>query len=174
MTFSIGFRAPPALELAEQFLMHLQDRLALSGRYRDTDLRHQQHSDEIAAPMIAQVDRMLAKLRWNRATVRDFLGCSLTEPKAQVVFAAPSRPLARKRFAKRTAKQGLCLDIKTQLLFAGTHFYINGEPCAVAAADRKAMRQLADQRELEAGARLSEAALDMLHAWYRDGFLALR
>jgi len=174
MTFSIGFRAPPAQELAEQFLMHLQDRIALSGRYRDPDLQHQQHSAEIAAPMIDQVDRMLAKLRWNRATVRDFLGCSLTEPKAQVVFAAPSRPLSRQRFAERTATQGLCLDIKTQLLFAGTRFYINGEPCAVAAADRNTLRQLANRRELEARARFSDAALDMLHAWYCDGFLVLR
>ena len=174
MTYSIGFRAPPVQELAEEFLMHLQDHLVLPGRYSDPDLRHQQHSAEIAAPMIDQVDGMLAKLRWNRATVRDFLGCTLTDPKAQVVFAAPSRPLSRQRFAERCARQGLRLDIKTQLLFAGTRFYINGDPCAVAAADRKALRQLADQRELEACAKLSEAALDTLHVWYCDGFLELR
>jgi len=174
MTFSIGFRAPPAQDLAEQFLTHLQDRLVLPGRYRDPDLRYQQHSAEIAATMIDQVDGILAKLRWNRATVRDFLGCALTEPKAQVVFTAPSSPLSRKRFEERCARHGLRLDIKTQLLFAGTRFYINGEPCSVAAADRRAMRELADRREMPGSPQFSDTALDMLHVWYCDGFLALR
>jgi len=174
MTFSVGFRAPPAQELAEQFLIHLQDKVALPGRYRDPDLQYQRHSAEIAAPMIDQVDGMLAKLRWNRATVRDFLGCALTEPKAQVIFAAPSDPLSRRRFAERCARHGLSLDIKTQLLFSGTRFYINGEPCSVSGADRNTLRQLADRRELDGCAKLTEAALDMLHGWYRDGFLALR
>lgn len=174
MTFSIGFRAPPAQELGQQFLTYLQDRLALPGRYRDRGLRYQQHSAEIAAAMIDQVDGMLAKLRWNRTTVRDFLGCALTEPKSQVVFAAPSRPLSRQRFAERCARKGLSLDIKTQLLFAGTRFYINGEPCSVGAPDRNTIRELADRRELASGARLSERALEMLHQWYCDGFLAPR
>jgi len=35
MTYSIGFRAPAAEELAHGFLMHLQDTLALEGRYAD-------------------------------------------------------------------------------------------------------------------------------------------
>ena len=174
MTFSIGFRAPPTQELAEQFLMHLQDRITLPGRYRDPDLQYQRHSAEIRAAMIDQVEKMLAKIRWNRDTVRDFLGCALTEPKAQVIFDIPARPLSRKRFAERCARHGLNLDIKTQLLFAGTRFYINGEPCSVGAADRKTMRELADRRELAGGTRLSEAALDMLHVWYSDGFLAPR
>ena len=38
MTYSIGFRAPTTEELAQGFLMHLQDTLKLEGRYADPDL----------------------------------------------------------------------------------------------------------------------------------------
>ena len=174
MTFSIGFRAPPAQELAEQFLMHLQDRIALPGRYHDADLRLQKHSAEIGAAMIDQVGGMLARIRWNRATVRDFLGCALTEPKPHVFFTPPRPPLSLPRFAARCFKRGVRLDLKTQLLFSTTHFFINGEACGVPRVPRgdlSTIRQLADRRELASGVKLSEATLDLLYAWYRDGFL---
>ncbi|MBI3524634.1 MAG: cupin domain-containing protein [Betaproteobacteria bacterium] len=177
MTFSIGFRAPPAQELAEQFLMHLQDRIALPGRYHDADLRLQKHSAEIGAAMIDQVSEMLARIRWNRATVRDFLGCALTEPKPHVCFTPPRPPLSLPRFAARCFKRGVRLDLKTQLLFSATHFFINGEACGVPGVsgvprgDLSTIRQLADQRRLADGVKLSEALLDLLYAWYRDGFL---
>ena len=38
-TYSIGFRAPSHTELAQAFLDHLRDRIDLSGRYADPDLR---------------------------------------------------------------------------------------------------------------------------------------
>jgi len=172
MTFSIGFRAPPAQELAEQFLMHMQDHIALPGRYHDPDLKFQKHPAEIGAAMIDQVSAMLAQIRWNRATVRDFLGCTLSEPKSHVFFEPPRRPLSLPRFAARCVKRGLQLDQKTQLLFSAAHFYINGEACDVPTDDLAAIRQLADQRWLASGASFSETLLDTLYAWYRDGFLA--
>ncbi|OHE58375.1 MAG: cupin, partial [Thiobacillus sp. GWE1_62_9] len=50
-TYSIGFRAPTTEELAHGFLMHLQDTLALEGRYADPDLRLQAHPGEISRQM---------------------------------------------------------------------------------------------------------------------------
>ncbi len=172
MTFSIGFRAPPAQELAEQFLMHLQDRISLTGRYHDPDLQVQKHPAEIGAAMIAQVSGMLARIRWDRAAVRDFLGCALTEPKSHVFFDPPRPPLSMARFAVRCSKRGLRLAPKTQLLFSAAHFYINGEACRIPSTEHALIRNLADRRELASGAILSDAALSVLYDWYCDGFLA--
>lgn len=174
MTWSIGFRAAPAQELAEQFLFHLQDTLDLPGRYADPGLRRQAHPAEIGTAMIEQVEQILARIRWNRGTVRDFLGRHLTEPKPHVFFDPPARPHNAARFAALCARRGLRLDPRTQLLFSGNAFFINGEDCAVAAPDRPALRRLADTRELDGLDGLSPAAVDLLHAWYRDGFLAPR
>jgi len=41
MTYSIGFRTPWYQELAEQFLVYLQDRIEIDGTYADPDLKTQ-------------------------------------------------------------------------------------------------------------------------------------
>jgi 50S ribosomal protein L16 3-hydroxylase len=170
MTWSIGFRTAPAQELGEQFLTHLQDTIQLQGRYADPDLKLQSHPGEIAAPMIDQVADILNAIRWNRSSVRDFLGRYLTEPKPQVFFEPPSRPMPAERFGARCRRRGLALDRRSQLLFSGNGFFINGESCAVASADRALFRTLADRRELPA-CDLSGSAMALLYQWYRDGFL---
>lgn len=171
MTWSIGFRAAPTQELMEGFLDYLQERTLLPGRYADPDLKLQKHPGEISNAMIDQVADMLAEIKWNRGVVRDFLGSYLTEPKPHVYFDPPEQPLSYARFAAHVKKKGVRLDPKTQLLFAGKRFYINGEECPVEAADQDSFRILADKRRLADGAGLGPDGFELLHAWYCDGFL---
>jgi len=172
MTYSVGFRATPAQDMAEQFLVYLQDRVKLPDRYRDPDLKSQKHPAKIGAAMVDQVAEMLGRIRWNRDTVRDFLGSYLTEPKAHVFFDPPARPLNEKRFAAALAKRGIHLDARSQLLFADSRFYINGESATVARCDRATFKRLADERRLPAFS-LDAASLATLHDWYRCGFVHL-
>lgn len=169
MTWSIGFRAPPAQELADQFLTYLQDSVRIDGIYRDPDLVPQQHPAEISAQMIDRVAAMLEKIKWNRQDVQHFLGSTLTEPKPHVCFDRPDTPLTTKRFTAFIGKRGIHLDSRTQLLFAGGYFYLNGEKTVVPAALRQLLRELANQRHLPE-VRLSEAT-DLFYEWYLDGFL---
>ncbi|MBL8490160.1 MAG: cupin domain-containing protein [Rhodocyclaceae bacterium] len=171
MSYSVGFRTAPAQELAEGFLTFLQDRLCLSGRYADPDLKAAKRPAEIGAEMVDQVAGMLDAIRWNRETVKDFLGSALSEPKPHVFFDHPVRPLSAERFAASIAARGLRLDLRTRLLYAGTRFYINGEAAEVPAADRARLRALADRRRLPAGESWSEAGRTLLHDWYLCGFL---
>jgi 50S ribosomal protein L16 3-hydroxylase len=172
MTYSVGFRAAPAQDLAEQFLIFLQDRINLPDRYRDPDLKLQKHPARIGTPMIDQVAVMLDRIRWKRDTVRDFLGCYLTEPKAHVFFDPPGKRLSEKRFSLALERRGIHLDARSQLLFADDGFYINGESVVVARRDRAAFRDLADQRNLPAGA-LSPESVALLYDWYCCGFAHL-
>jgi 50S ribosomal protein L16 3-hydroxylase len=169
MTWSIGFRAPPAQELADQFLTYLQDSLSIDGIYRDPDLVPQEHPAEISAQMIDRVADMLQKIQWRRQDVQNFLGSTLTEPKPHVYFDPPENPLNRKRFGTLIGKLGVHLDSRTQMLFAGGLFYLNGEKIDVPTVQRKAIRELADQRRLPL-VSMTEAA-DILYEWYLDGFL---
>jgi 50S ribosomal protein L16 3-hydroxylase len=172
MTYSVGFRAAPAQELAEQFLTFLQDRVQLPDRYRDPDLKRQKHPAEIGAAMIDQVDSILADVRWDRNTVRNFLGCYLTEPKSHVVFDSPEAPQSGKRFASALRTRGVRLDARSQLLFSGGQFFINGEAAAVTRGDQPALRSLADLRQIVAP-RIGESSEQLLYDWYRCGFLHL-
>lgn len=171
MTYSVGFRTAPAQELAEGFLNFLQDKLCLKGRYADPGLKPAKHPGEITSAMVDQVAAMLEKIRWDKGLVRDFLGEHLTEPKPHVFFEPPAKPLSPARFVAAAVKRGLRLDARTQLLFAGKQFYLNGETVeGVEAADRGSLQILADARCLmQVQARLAE----QLYDWYCDGFLHL-
>jgi len=171
MTYSVGFRAPAALEIATQFLVHLQDRLLIEGRYADPNLALPRHTGEISAEMIDQVDDIIDRIAWNRHSVRDFLGCYLTEPKSHVLFDPPERPLSPKAFATRISKFGVRLHRKSQLLFAGKSFYLNGETIEVPQVDRATIRALSDRRALPAHTDVGETALAMFYDWYCDGFI---
>ncbi|GAB2182299.1 cupin domain-containing protein [Denitratisoma sp. agr-D3] len=172
MTYSVGFRTAPAQELAEGFLGFLQDKLCLAGRYADPGLKPAKHPGEITAEMVDQVADMLAKIRWDKGLVRDFLGEHLTEPKPHVFFDPPENPLSEARFVAAAVKKGLRLDARTQLLFAGKQFYLNGETVeGVEAADRSALQALADDRCLTA---VDAALARQLYGWYCDGFIHLR
>jgi 50S ribosomal protein L16 3-hydroxylase len=171
MTYSVGFRAPAAQELATQFLVHLQDRLEMQGRYGDPGLAPPRHPGEICSHMMDWVGEIIDRIAWNRHCMRDFLGCYLTEPKSHVFFDPPDRPLGRKAFAARVARGGIRLHRKSQLLFAGNSFYLNGEMIEVPRADRATVRELADRRTLPGLADPGQAALAMFYDWYCDGFI---
>lgn len=170
VTCSVGFRAPAAQELARTFLAFLEEKIDLKGMYRDPDLARPRHPGRIGEDMVAHVEKMLAGIRWNRADVRAFLGGYLSEPKPQVFFEPPEAPLSRSRFLRAWARGGLELDRRTQMLFAGRRFFLNGEPVEAPVADRARLTELADRRRLATPQGLSEAGVDLIYEWYRCGF----
>lgn len=171
MTYSIGFRTPWYQELAEQFLVYLQDRLEVPGTYADPGLKMQKHPSEIGPDMLRQVAQAIRKIRWDEEDIANFLGCYLSEPKPHIFFEAPRRPLSAARFAEAVQRAGVRLNLKTQMLCQGHTVFINGDACPVQAADYPVLRQLADCRALAGGIALSPAVLNLLYEWYRDGFL---
>jgi len=81
----------------------------------------------------------------------------------------------RPRRSQRTlARAEVQLDPKTQLLYSGRRFYLNGECVTVGKKDRALLKELADRRHLT-GARLARAALaDLVYDWHRAGYLRLK
>lgn len=170
MTYSIGFRAPSAQELAMQFLAYLQDRLALAGMYGDPDLQPPAHPAEIDSAMVSRVSAMLRTIRWDETDVANFLGSYLSEPNSHVLFDKP-RATSLAQFRQRVAKRGLRLSPKSQLLFHEAQFFMNGEVVSIAPAQLDLMRELADQRHLQVGAIGDDNLLRQLHEWYLAGYL---
>jgi 50S ribosomal protein L16 3-hydroxylase len=159
-TYSIGFRAPRGTELGAAFLDWLHERGLPDQRYRDPDLRPAAHPAAIPAPMLRYTLGYLSRIRWSRADAERFLGEYLTEPKAHVVFEP--RP------ARGTLVR---LDPRTRLLYSGGRFFINGEMVELGAAQRTALRELADRRVAPA-ARLARGALrGLLSAWQKAGYV---
>lgn len=174
MTYSIGFRAPSAQELATQFLVYLQDRVNIPGMYADPDLTLQPHPAEIGQAMTARVAAMLAQIAWQESDIADFLAQHLSEPKPHVVFEPP-RAMSLATFHKRLQKQGIALDGKSQLLFHGMRFFMNGELTETGPDELTMLQQLADRRRLPPAAfadmLLETILIERLHGWYAAGYL---
>jgi len=166
----VGFRVPTAEDMVGNFLNYLQDNLNPAGIYRDPDLKRPSHPAEIPATMLDQVAAMLKVIRWDKNTVEDFLGRYLSEPKAHVFFDPPQRPLKPVAFAKAVAKQGLRLDPRSQLLFRGRTFYMNGERLEPTPEIFNTLQSLADRRHLPPTS-VTEPLLPILHEWYISGYL---
>jgi len=164
-TYSIGFRAPSGAELGAAFLDWLHERGLPDARYRDPGLAAARHAARIPAEMVRFAARALDRIRWTRGDAARFLGEYLSMPKPHVVFRARS-------VNKRSA--GIVrLDPKTQLLYTGTCYFINGDAFTVAARAARTLRVLADGRAVDT-ADLARAGLQrLISEWVRRGYAAI-
>jgi 50S ribosomal protein L16 3-hydroxylase len=173
-TYSIGFRAPSAQELAFNFLNYLQDQLDVDGIYRDPDLLAQIHPGEISAAMVRQTAGMLKKLSWNNDSCAQFLGIYLTEPKSQVVFDAPDAPMSAAEFRRELATRGIALGLKSRMLSHSAWTFINGECVNTPPGATALLRELCDRWMIAPNRSVDQASFKLLYQWYGDGYLALR
>jgi len=172
ITYSIGFRAPLYQEVVEAFADHLRDSTTVAGRYADPDLRLSRDPARIDAALVRRFAHAIDMLRWNASDTARFVGRFLTEPRANVVFDARQR-VSRNAFVRSGQRNGVSLDRRTQLLYDGERFYLNGDDAPLATADRPMLTALADHRKLTASefAALSPAMIDLLFDWHRHGYL---
>ena len=172
MTWSVGFRAPARQEVVGKFFEYMQDRLELTGIYNDPGQRRPRHAGEIPTAMLDWTEDAIKRATWNRNDVLEFLGSYLSEPKAHIFFDPPARTLSRARFQIAVQKKGLRLDPRSQLLFRGRRFFMNGESLSVAPEQAATLHTLADQRWLFAG-DYPASLLDLLYDWYCAGYAVI-
>ncbi|PRF38557.1 cupin [Burkholderia multivorans] len=179
MTCSIGFRAPSAGELGAQFLYYLAER----GGLRDSgagDLYRDPKQPAVAAPaelppaMVERVAEIVDAIRWRKRDVAEFLGCYLSEPKSNVVFEPPARPLSEAAFVAQASRRGVRLDRRAALLYNARSYFINGEEGPLEEAGEW-LPELANQRQMEAKRFVTLSRVPsmtaLLHEWYRAGWI---
>ena len=172
-TCSIGFRAPTGQELAAAFLDWLHERRLPQSEYRDPGLKATSHAARIPEPMLDFAAEAIGGMRWSRRDIAGFLGEQLTTPKPGVVFDRPRRPLPAREFAHRLACSNVMLSPKTQLLYRGALFFVNGEAQKTDASARRTLAALADARRISGRALARAGLAELAYAWYRYGYLRL-
>ncbi|AYY59356.1 cupin domain-containing protein [Burkholderia multivorans] len=179
MTCSIGFRAPSACELGAQFLYYLAERGGLRDSGAD-DLYRDPKQPAVAAPaelppaMVERVAEIVDAIRWRKRDVAEFLGCYLSEPKSNVVFEPPARPLSEAAFVAQASRRGIRLDRRAALLYNARSYFINGEEGPLEEAGEW-LPELANQRQMEAKRFVTLSRVPsmtaLLHEWYRAGWI---
>src|SRR5438067_124898 len=132
------------------------------ARYRDPGLGPARAPARIPREMVAFADRLLSRIRWTRGDVERFLGEYLSAPKAHIVF----RPQAARRLAGRVR-----LDPRSQLLYSGRRFFINGDSLTAPAGAAAALRRLADDRSAAATALAGARLARLISDWQRRGYV---
>jgi 50S ribosomal protein L16 3-hydroxylase len=168
MTYSIGFRAPGAGELAQEILQRLAEQArdeVGDTLYRDPDQAAQSQCAQIPAELAQFAQKALEKAMRDPLATQRALGECLSEPKPHVWFQGAHEAL--------DPSLGVCLDRRTQMLYDRAHIFINGESFLASGRDALLMRQLADRHRLGAAEvkRLSADALALITQWLDDGWL---
>jgi 50S ribosomal protein L16 3-hydroxylase len=168
MTYSIGFRAPDQVELAQSLLQGMAEQIAdamPSKRYRDPGQAAAVHPAHIPAELQAFAQKTLHKALRDPQLLARTLGEQLSEPPAAVWFE-PQESAAG-------LHNGVCLDRGTRMLYDAQHVFINGESFSASGRDAQLVRQLADQHFLDARQceDLSPGAADLLGQWLDSGWL---
>lgn len=173
MTYSIGFRAPSHQEIVREFLFYLQDHLTLDGIYSDPDLRVAKHPAQISNDMVNKIRVVLKQIRFGKKEIKGFLGNYLSEPKATVFFHSPESPLGKKKFLKTVKQKGICLNLKSQMLFVDDTFFMNGEMCTVTSEIHPYLKKLADEREMVLPEESVKELDEILYEWYLNGYVEM-
>ncbi|WP_112487381.1 JmjC domain-containing protein [Thiomonas sp. X19] len=173
MTYSIGFRAPPADELLRQLLWKLAEDLKPGPRYSDRgriDTLAARAPARLPGAMVEFLQAAFVRLKPGKREFEAALGELLTEPK-QLVWFDPSRQSAA-QLARACARGGLRLDRRSRMLYASASVLINGERLASPLARSSLLRRLADRRQLSSqdwkGATAPEQAV--LLQWCEQGW----
>lgn len=172
LTYSIGFRAPMFQELLEPWFADFAQQARLRGRYADAAAAPTRRPAELPAQMVTRTHAALSRVRPAAADTERFLLRSLTEPKPQVIFDRPARPLGLGPFTSGARRRGLDLDRRTRMLHSARAIGINGESLD-GGAELDALRRLADRRRLGPADRIPAALWHTMHAWYLHGWIHL-
>ena len=168
MTYSIGFRQPALGEMAQELLGRLAEEaseLVGDAPYRDPAQPAVAQPGEVPATMRDFARDALARALSDPDLLAMLMGEWLTEPKSNVWFD-PAEGAA-------SVSGGVRLDRRSRMMYDDAHVFINGEGFSASGRDARLMRQLADQRCLEAAAikGLSTEARALLQQWCDAGWL---
>ena len=164
MTCSIGFRSPQRGGLASEIALRLADEHEDAVLYRDPAQAATAQPARVPGELLDFAADGLRRLLAQDKLLACTLGEVLTEPKPTVWFDEPVAPWSG---------ASLHLDRRTRMMYDDQHVFINGESFRAGGADARLMRQLADERRLDARAlaRASEGARGLLAEWVDSGWL---
>ncbi|KVT76160.1 cupin [Burkholderia territorii] len=179
MTCSIGFRAPSAGELGAQFLYYLAERGGLRDKrgdalYRDPKQPAVDTPAQLPPAMVERVAEIVDAIRWRKRDIAEFLGCYLSEPKSNVVFEPPVRPMSEAAFVAQASRRGIYLDRRTALMYNARSYFVNGEEEPLEQASEW-LPELANLRHMEAKRFVTLSRVPsmtaLLHEWYCAGWI---
>lgn len=177
LTFSIGFRAPSAADLAGRFAAALAEQPDEGDRYADPDLTPPQDPSELPPAAIERVRALLRRHLDDDAFLAGWLGRLLTEPKEERLPRRRRRPAGPLRLAADarlawTRAPGSSAGTTLTLFADGTAFpSLTGEAATLARQLCRAQGDAAPVLSATARAALAPEAATLVDALLAAGTL---
>jgi 50S ribosomal protein L16 3-hydroxylase len=167
MTCSIGLRAPSRGALGAELAQRLAETHDDPLLYRDARQVPTASPAAIPTGLARFAADAVRQLLARPAAVGRALGEVLSEPKPHVWFTKSSAPWRH---------SAVTLDRRTRMLYDARHVFINGEAVLVRGRDAALLRELANERSLDARAvrGASQSAQALLKEWLAAGWLRER
>ncbi|WVN41213.1 cupin domain-containing protein [beta proteobacterium MWH-UniP1] len=149
MTWSVGFRAPGRVALADHaWAVHL-DSLPDTD-WQDPWLAATAHPGQIPDRLLKALTAQVLASFPKKPAVETAIATVLSEPAPAAVFNPPKRPATPEKFWALAAKKGLRLASPSRLIYRGKQFFMNGENLglALSKSETKALKNLSDKRQL--------------------------
>jgi 50S ribosomal protein L16 3-hydroxylase len=146
MTWSIGFRAPSGVSLADSVWGSHIDSLTDSD-WRDPWLGATNTPGEIPRKLLRAFAKQVAQSLPGPKEIERGVACVLSEPAPAAVFEPPAKPDSLAVFSRKIAKTGLRLAPASRLLYFGGRFFFNGEEWTATPAEGR-LEHLANTRAL--------------------------
>jgi 50S ribosomal protein L16 3-hydroxylase len=189
MTYSVGFRAPAAGELAASLLHRLAEfsedaqsdaedsiegeisKVKTRRLYRDSAQAATDTPAAIPAKLLGFARKAVIDALKDPLALACALGESMTEPKSSTYFEPPLD--AWSFGSSASSQQTVRLARLTRMMYDKHHVFMNGESYRARGADATLMHRLADSRELSARdlRAASSQACDLLADWHSAGWL---
>ena len=149
MTWSIGFRAPSRIALADQAWAQHMDQL-LDADWRDPWLGATDHPGEIPERLLSALAEQVLGSFPKADTLRRAIARALSEPAPSAIFIPIAPRPSMKAFVSQASRRGVALSPASRLLYADGLFFMNGEQLQAIqkTAGQRALQRLADHRQL--------------------------
>ena len=182
MTYSVGFRAPSAPEIADMAFGQYLDQKGGDAFWSDPWLEATEHSGELPDRLVLGLTQQAMACLPTRREIAQEVVVALSAPHPSVYYDAPP-PITLRRFLRLAQSlDSLRLSPGSRLLLWHDFIAINGESVDLPAAKpraqhqiRKALRDLANQRAMRAAVLTQRAADDplvgLLWQWFLQGYL---
>ncbi len=171
LTFSIGFRAPSAIEIASAGLEYVLDEAVARGKFSSPNkpevLAASNMPAQLPASYVARFQNTLNQLRWSSEEASALAGVYASTPKSHIVFDARHSRMNVVQFKRALFSRTIALHPATIALYDEKNMYINGE----ASPKEESLLPLLNDRRLVAPKGLKPHVAKRIHEWFESGWI---
>ena len=174
MSYSIGYRSPKEQELISNFADFVLAHDMGDVHLHDPEFKSQDNYGKIRASDLNNLTEMLMSALEEPETIKDFMGCLLSQSRHQLDIVAPEPLWTAEEIAQHLESEGEIHRVSgLKALYhenESNTAYINGEVVKVEEADTSLLNVLCDDEVINSATNLSPSGVTVVTELVNKGY----